>query len=75
MNMDMQHGHGHAEWTWTCIMDTDMQHGQAHALVGYHGTVLSDSYNFFFTFAILPVCRPPMMVAMVFSSTFISNDI
>jgi ABC-type Fe3+ transport system permease subunit len=27
------------------------------------------------TFAILPACRPPMMVALAFSSMFISNGI
>jgi hypothetical protein len=50
-------------------MDMDM------LWVGINNTVLNGSWELFFHFAILPACRPPMMGAMAFSSTFISNDI
>jgi hypothetical protein len=44
-------------------------------LVGHCSTVLSGSRKLFLTFAVLPGCRPPMMVALGFFSMYISNDI
>jgi hypothetical protein len=68
MDMDMQHGHGHEAWTWTCSMDMHM------LWLGIMALFEAVHENFFFTFAILPACRPPMMVALAFSM-FISNGI
>jgi hypothetical protein len=69
MDMDMLHGLRHAAWTLKCSMSMDMD-----MLLVVNIVLFKAFYNIILTFTVLPVSRPPVMVALTFCSVFFLSD-